>query len=232
MSVSSMINGPEKFMTRSRWMTRAKSTVPSPIVRCWSMVPSCQRVALLEFGQQRFDKPRDSAGKKVAMGHVESQPQVRRSDAAKEVGELLRRHPEVLELRVHRQTVHILDHQGNTLSFGVFYCAAKGLAQRGPYPLEIDAEVEPAVDDQVLAPQPSCEINVLFQVLRGGLPDRRHDLRTVDEGGGVEAHRISERPMRRRTRRILSRSKVWGKFAGFWQPNSSQETWCRRARGK
>jgi hypothetical protein len=45
-------------------------------------------------------------------------------------------------------------------------------------------------------------------------------------------HRISERPMRRRTRRILSRSKVWGKFTGFWQPNSSQETWCRRARGK
>ncbi len=112
------------------------------------------------------NKSRHSAGKEVAMGHVESQPQVRRSDAAKEIGELLHRHPEVLELRVHRQTVHILDHQGNTFSFGVLDRAAKGLAKSGPHPLEIDAEVEPAVDHQVLAPQCSREINVLFQMLR------------------------------------------------------------------
>ena len=44
--------------------------------------------------------------------------------------------------------------------------------------------------------------------------------------------RIPDRSISDRTRRIRARSKVWGKFTGFWHENSSQDTDCRRASGK
>ncbi len=44
--------------------------------------------------------------------------------------------------------------------------------------------------------------------------------------------RMHDRSISARTRRIRTRSKVWGKFTGFWQENSSQDTERRRARGK
>ena len=118
------------------------------------------------------------------MGHVESQPQVRRSDAAKEIGEPSTVTPRY-GLRIRWQAVHILDHERNTLPLGVFDSARKGFAQRGPHTLEKTLKWNPQWMTRY-SHQGSREIDVLFQVLLGGLSDRRHDLRAVNEGGGVE----------------------------------------------
>ena len=163
MSVSSMINGPEKRMPRSNWITWAKSTVPCTnrqVLIHGSVV--VRELHLPNSLGKGSNKSADSPGKEVAMRHVESQAQVWRSDAAKELSELLHRHSEVLELRVRGQAVHVLDHQRHPLSLSILDSASKGLAQSLPHAFEIDAEVEPTVDNQVLAAQGHREINVLF----------------------------------------------------------------------